>query len=102
MIDDVLKMSAADRLDFFYEATGVKKYQIKLHKAELKLKRSKERLDQSKALLKEIAPHKRYLERQAEKYTKREAIVEQLDQTQMKYFQVQYWNVHENLQSKKQ
>ena len=82
MIDDILKLAPKDRIDFFYEATGVKKYQIKLHKARLKLERSAERLEQSRALLKELTPHKKYLETQAQKYIRRKEILSALHEKQ--------------------
>ena len=101
MIDEVLKMSPQNRLDFFYEATGVKKYQIKLHKAELKLGMSSERLMQSQALIKEITPHKKYLEKMVEKYTRKSEVIEQLDKKHMQYYWSQYWNVENALAEKR-
>ncbi len=86
MIDEVLKLSPKDRLDFFYEATGVKKYQIKLHKAQLKLTNSREHLRETSVLLNEIAPHKRYLEKQAEKYVRRKEIIDLLCKKQESYY----------------
>lgn len=101
MIDEILKLSPQNRLDFFYEATGVKKYQIKLHKAELKLSTSSERLAQSQALIKEITPHKKYLEKMVEKYTRKSEVIEQLDKKQMRYYWLQFWNVENALAEKR-
>ncbi|MBI4359981.1 MAG: AAA family ATPase [Candidatus Jacksonbacteria bacterium] len=86
MIDEVLKLSPRDRMDFFYEATGVKKYQIKLHKAGLRIASSRERLSQTAILIKELAPRKSYLEKQAEKYVKRAEILEQLSKKHALYY----------------
>lgn len=85
-IDEVLKLSPSDRLDFFYEATGVKKYQIKLHKARLKLASSRERILQGGALLKELGPRKSYLEKQAAKYARRKDIIDDLAKKRGVYY----------------
>lgn len=102
MIDDVLRLSPTDRMDFFYEATGVKKYQIKLRKAQRKLMKSKERLDQTKILIKEIVPHKKYLAVQAEKYLKRKTILDELQSKQRQYYQISFREIEQAYQSKKQ
>lgn len=101
MIDEVLRLSPADRMDFFYEATGVKKYQIKLHKASLKLETSQEHLGQTQALLKEITPHKKYLERQVEKYTRKETVLELLQKKQLHYYSASFWQIESALKDKR-
>ncbi|HCA67223.1 MAG TPA: hypothetical protein DEP11_03135 [Candidatus Jacksonbacteria bacterium] len=85
-IDEVLRRSPADRMDFFYEATGVKKYQIKLHKARLKLSSSRERISQTNALLKELGPRKSYLEKQAGEYARRKNIMDDLSKKYRIYY----------------
>lgn len=85
-IDEVLRISPADRLDFFYEATGVKKYQIKLHKARLKLASSRERISETEALLKELGPRRSYLEKQAEQYVRRKEILDELSKKYTVYY----------------
>ncbi len=102
MIDNILQLSPKDRMDFFFEATGVKKYQIKLRKARLKLIKSQERLDQTKILLKEIAPHKKYLAVQAEKYLKRKTILDELLSKQRQYYQLSFREIEQAYQNKKQ
>ncbi|MFH1713166.1 MAG: AAA family ATPase, partial [Candidatus Jacksonbacteria bacterium] len=102
MIDDILRLSPKDRMDFFFEATGVKKYQIKLRKARLKLIKSQERLDQTKILLKEIGPHKKYLAVQAEKYLKRKTILDDLQSKQRQYYQISFREIEQAYQNKKQ
>ena len=101
MIDEILRLSPQDRLDFFYEATGVKKYQIKLHKAGLKLTRSGEHLRETEVLLKEITPHKKYLAAQAERYVRRKAIIDELAEKQTKYYRTAFWEVEQAYQSKR-
>jgi chromosome segregation protein len=102
MIDAILKASPQDRLDFFYEATGVKKYQIKLHKARLKLKKSQERLNQTKTLIREISPHKKYLAAQAQKYLQRKAILDELSKKQTLYYKQAFTKIEEAYLNKKQ
>lgn len=102
MIDEILRLSPTDRLDFFYEATGVKKYQIKLHKTELKLARSSDGLAQTIALLKELAPHKKYLASQSERFIKRQEIMTDLHGKQRQYFRGALIEVSQALASKQE
>jgi len=102
MVDRILKISPQERIDFFYEATGVKKYQIKLHKSSLKLKRAQERLNQTRVLLKEITPHKNYLSKQAEKFKQKKEILDRLYLKQKVYYSQAFCKIRKNYLSKKQ
>lgn len=86
MVDAILSASPHERKDFFDEATGVKQYQIKREQALNKIAATEENLIQINALLKEITPRLRHLERQAEKLEKRGSIENNLRQLQKQYY----------------
>ena len=86
MITQFLTATAQERKSFFDEATGVKEYQIKRDQAINKLIRTEENLVQSEALMHEIEPHLKSLERQVKRLEKREKI-----EAELREFQVQYY-----------
>ncbi|MEK7164558.1 MAG: AAA family ATPase, partial [Patescibacteria group bacterium] len=86
MVDAILSASPHERKDFFDEATGVKQYQIKREQALNKIAATEENLIQINALLKEITPRLRHLERQAEKLAKRGNIETNLRTLQKQYY----------------
>lgn len=86
MIDSILYLSPSERKDFFAEATGIKKYQIKKRAAVLKLKKTQENLSQVKVALQEIEPRMRFLSRQIKKLAKRKDLEESLNEAQQKYY----------------
>ncbi len=104
MVDAILSASPHERKDFFDEATGVKQYQIKREQALNKIAATEENLIQINALLKEITPRLRHLERQAEKLEKRGAIENNLRQLQKQYYSYLWHKTAgelKNLQNKK-
>jgi chromosome segregation protein len=86
MIDGILTASAAERKEFFDEATGVRQFQIKKDQAILKLTNSKKNLAQSSQILAELEPRLRSLTRQVNKLEKREKIEEELQILQTNYY----------------
>lgn len=86
MIDRLLLQSPQERKEFFDEASGIKEFQIKRHQAALKLRRTKENIDQADLLLNEVAPRLRNLSRQMKKLEKRQEVELQLQETQEQYF----------------
>lgn len=86
MVENFLNSSAAERKDFFDEATGVKQFQIKRDSALNKLENSYENLQQVEMLLAEIRPRLKSLTRQVEKLKKRDEISEELKKTQLNYY----------------
>lgn len=86
MITDFLNASPQERKVFFDEATGVREFQIKRDQAINKLIRAEENLVQGEALLTEIEPHLRSLERQVARLEKREKIEAQLRTVQLQYY----------------
>ena len=86
MIDAILNASVGDRKDFFYEATGVKQYQIKKDQSKNKLARTHENLSQVEITLKELEPHLKSLTRQVKRLEQREEIERELREAQKEYY----------------
>ena len=86
MVDSILYSSPLERKEFFAEATGVRKYQLKRKEAMIKLKRSQENFAQAEIALKEIEPRMRFLTRQIKKLSKRQEIERKLLELQKKYY----------------
>jgi chromosome segregation protein len=102
MVDNFLNSSAAEKKDFFDEATGVKQFQIKRDSALNKLESSYENLQQVDMLLSEIKPRLRSLTRQMEKLKKREETERNLKQTQLKYYGYLWQDINKKLNSSNQ
>lgn len=86
MVENFLNTSAAERKDFFDEATGVKQFQIKRDAALNKLEASYENLQQVEMLLAEIKPRLRSLTRQVEKLNRRSQLEAELKSWQLEYY----------------
>jgi len=86
IVENFLNTSAAERKDFFDEATGVKQFQIKRDSALNKLESSYENLQQVEMLLTEIGPRLKSLTRQVEKLKKRDEISSRLHDSQLNYY----------------
>ena len=99
MVDAILSASPHERKDFFDEATGVKQYQIKREQALSKIAATEANLIQINALLKEITPRLRQLERQAEKLEKRGSIETNLRQLQKQYYSYLWHKTNKELQT---
>jgi len=86
MVENFLNSSAAERKDFFDEATGVKQFQIKRDSALNKLESSYENLQQVDMLLSEIKPRLKSLTRQVDKLKKRDETEKDLKAAQLDYY----------------
>ncbi|MCX7778649.1 MAG: AAA family ATPase [Patescibacteria group bacterium] len=86
MVDSILYSSPLERREFFAEATGIKKYQLKRKEAVIKLKKSQENLRQALVALKEVEPRMHFLTRQIRKLAKRQKIEKDLFEQQRKYY----------------
>lgn len=96
MVENFLTVSAAERKDFFDEATGVKQFQIKRDSSLNKLESSYENLRQVDMLLTEISPRLKSLTRQVEKLKKRSGLETSLKEQQLLY----YGNLWQSLNNK--
>lgn len=90
MIEHVLTAPAAERKDFFDEATGVKQYQMKREETMRRLDKTRENLAQAGALFDEITPRLCSLKRQVSKLERREEVEKQLREVQRVYYGVVY------------
>jgi len=90
MVENFLNTNAADRKDFFDEATGVKQFQIKRDMSLNKLEGSYENLQQVEMLLSEIRPRLKSLTRQVEKLKRRSEIEADLVSNQFNYYNFLY------------
>lgn len=97
MVENFLNTSAAERKDFFDEATGVKQFQIKRDSALNKLESSYENLQQVEMLLTEIRPRLKSLTRQVEKLKKRDEIVIALKENQLNYYGFLWQDINKKL-----
>ncbi|MBI5022606.1 MAG: AAA family ATPase [Candidatus Magasanikbacteria bacterium] len=86
MIDAILAVSPAERKEFFDEAAGVKEFQIKRHQAMGKLKITRENLLQADALVQEIEPRLRSLNRQVKRLNERAEVEKELKDLQKQYY----------------
>lgn len=102
MVENFLTVSAAERKDFFDEATGVKQFQIKRDSSLNKLESSYENLRQVDMLLLEIRPRLKSLTRQVEKLKKREEIEKDLNSNQINYYSHLWHDINEKLRKANQ
>ena len=99
MVENFLSSSAADRKDFFDEATGVKQFQIKRDSSLNKLESSYENLQQVDMLLTEIKPRLKSLTRQVEKLKRRGEIETELKGDQLNYYGYLWQDITSRLDS---
>ncbi len=99
MVENFLSSSAAERKDFFDEATGVKQFQIKRDAALNKLEGSYENLQQVDLLLAEIRPRLKSLTRQVEKLKHRGEIELELKSDQLNYYGFLWQDISKKLES---
>ncbi len=86
VIDRLLLQTAEERKAFFDEAAGIKEFQIKRHQAMLKLRRSREHMEQADLLLSEITPRLKTLSRQVKKLEERQTVELSLREMQEQYY----------------
>jgi len=102
MIDFILTASPQERKEFFDEATGIRQYQIKKEQAVNKLINTRNNLDQSQNILKEIEPRYRSLNRQVKRLEKRNEFEKKLRDLQKLYFSKMLNNFTQELNGKQQ
>lgn len=90
MVENFLNTNAAERKDFFDEATGIKQFQIKREMSLNKLEGSYENLQQVEMLLSEIRPRLKSLTRQVDKLKRRSEIEVDLRTNQFNYYNFLY------------
>lgn len=85
-VDRILLSSPRDRRETLEEALGLRVYQLKKHEAERKLEATEANMKQAETLLREIAPHLKFLKSQAQKAEAREAVRHDLRELEKIYF----------------
>lgn len=85
-VDRILLSSTRDRREMLEEALGLRVFQLKKHEAERKLEATENNVRQVEALVREIAPHLKFLRAQAQKAQTREMVEAELRQFQKLYF----------------
>lgn len=99
MVENFLTTTAAERKDFFDEATGIKQFQIKRDSALNKLENSYENLQQVDMLLAEIKPRLKSLTRQVEKLKRRGEIESDLHSSQLNYYGWLWQDISQKLEA---
>lgn len=83
---EILKYSPSELYELLEEASGVRYLQLKKRRSERRLKTTQTILEKVIAILKELAPHLRYLKREATKAEQREKLKQKLSQLQEQFF----------------
>ncbi len=86
MVDMILRLTPAERRDFFEEAAGVKIYQLKKGQSQRRLKTALGNLERVADLIKEISPRLRSLKIRAGKVKKKEEVRARLKELQKDWF----------------
>jgi len=86
MVDTILKLTPAQRRDFFEEAAGVKIYQLKKLASLRRLKTAETNLEKVSVLIKEISPRLRSLKIRAGRVKKKKAFEAKLRGLQKNWF----------------
>lgn len=85
-VDRVLMASGRERRGMLEEALGLRVYQLKKSETERKLAATEENIKQVELLIRELAPHLKFLRLQAEKQEARERT-----EAELRNFQKAYW-----------
>lgn len=86
MSDALLNATPTDRRSVLEDAAGVKQYQIKKDRALKKLDATRENMERTAGLIREIEPHLKMLKRQAEKAQQSKVVADELKEKQTKLF----------------
>ncbi|MDD5547383.1 MAG: AAA family ATPase [Candidatus Pacebacteria bacterium] len=96
--DLFVKASPQQRREMIEEILGLRQYQLKKHEAERKLKNTTINAEKVKAMVEEIAPHLRFLKRQASKWEKLSDIEKDLKDSEDIYFRNKFKEINEGLE----
>lgn len=105
MSDALLNATPVERKSVLEDAAGVKQYQIKKDRSLKRLFSTRENMDKTASLIREIEPHLKMLKRQAEKAQQGKEILLQLKERQIKYFSFlweNFQNEREKISSEKE
>lgn len=97
--DRLLNANAKERREMLEEALGLKLYHFRIKETSRKLDKTKENLQQSELLRREIAPHLRYLEREVKKIEESKQLRQELTEAYRYYFTQQSLLISQKLQT---
>ncbi len=83
--DRILNSSIKERKNMIEDALGLKMYQYKKTESEKKLQKTKDNIEQTQSLRREILPHIKFLKKQVEKVEKAIALKEELQKEAVEY-----------------
>jgi chromosome segregation protein len=86
MSDSLLNATPVERRSVLEDAAGVKQYQIKKERGLKKLDSTRENMERTAGLIREIEPHLRMLKRQADKAQQGKVVADELKEKQTKLF----------------
>ena len=86
MSDAVLNATPLERRAVLEDAAGVKQYQIRKERSLKRLESTRENMERTDSLVREIEPHLRMLKRQAEKALQGREVAQNLKEKQIKLF----------------
>ncbi len=91
--DEILKANPEERRGILEESLGLREFQLKKFEAEAKLTETGANLLKTQSLLSEIFPHLHSLRRQVDKFKKREFLVSDLNNLEIKFFKAKVFEV---------
>jgi len=92
MADSVLNATSQERRVIVEDAAGVKQYQIKKERSIRKLQTTRQNLQRTSDLMREIEPHLKILKRQSQKASQKEIVVSELKEKQTILFSSLWYN----------
>ena len=92
MADSVLNATSQERRVIVEDAAGVKQYQIKKERSIRKLQTTRQNLQRTSDLMREIEPHLKILKRQAQKASQKEIVATELREKQAFLFSYLWHN----------
>jgi chromosome segregation protein len=85
-VDKIVLATPRERREMLEEALGLRIYQLKKNETERKLDATEQNMSQVEGLIKEIAPHLKFLKVQAQKAEARGTVEAELREFQKAYF----------------
>lgn len=100
-VDRFLMASPAEKRGVLEEALGLRVYQLKKNETERKLASTENNMKQVEALLKETAPHLKFLRQQAEKHRARAGLEEELTNLKKIYLSLEKMEIESDQNEEK-
>lgn len=95
--DVFVKSSPEDRRFMIEEILGLREFRIKKREAERRLENARTNMDKVRALIKEIGPHLRFLQRERKRWERRGELESRLREAENAYFSLHYRRLTERL-----